>query len=745
MPILRRAALHLGVLGTYAILALLLTYPMARHPRSTIPIAHQIPHWVPGDGDPWQALWGFWFLGHSLATEGRLPLTTDLLFYPLGTDTSYVVLVLIPALIALPLMAVVGLVATYNLLMVGALALAGYGTFLLVRRICRDVGPAFVGGLVFAFAPYHMAHSLEHVFLLTSTPWIPLYVLFLIRTLDDGGLGNTAGAALWLTLTTLCNPYYAIALAFFTALLVAARLIADTWPGARWRVLRRLLGIIVICLVPLGPWAIFVRRRLVGDAVLAPTFNDVNQWNADLLAFFVPSPLHPFWGALSAPIYERFTGNLFEQTVFLGYVALAVAGLAFAGSRREARFWATAAAVFAVLCLGPLLHVGGRWMFERDGVPITFPLPAMLLQVLPLTSGLRVLSRFQVMVTLSLAVLVGLGLVAVGERLAPGRWRPALAGGITGVFALMILVEYLSVPLPVLPTKIPSVFSAMRAEVGAGGSLLDVPLDWRIAKYQYYQTAHQKPLTLGFVPRPASSLVRQIDGIPFLDFFQRPQRLDPTLAAGWERRAALRVIDLLDLDTIVIHGEYLEKTLAERVGQVIVEHFPVAQVVEEGRQRVIRLSRDHDRLAVWTPDAYDFDFGPSVPRFFVARGWWPSERAGSVGMAWSLGRESTLGLFLPEAWSMTMELRLLPFSFPSAPSQGMTVAVNGRDLGEIDLGRDAAWRTYSLSIPASAVKPGTNVVRFTYRYTAAPRDTIPPSPDSREIAVAFSRITLKRN
>lgn len=745
MPILRRAALHVGVFGAYVLLALALTYPVVLHPRSTIPIAHQIPHWAPGDGDPWQALWGFWFLGHSLATEGRLPLTTELLFYPLGTDTGYISLVLIPGLIALPLMAVAGLVATYNLLMVGALALAGYGAFLLVRRICRSAGPAFVGGLVFAFSPYHMAHSLEHVFLLTSTSWVPLYVLFLIRTLDDGRVSNTIGSGVWLTLTAVTNPYYAVALGFFTVLLVAARLVGDARASSRWRLLRRLLGIFAIGLVPLVPWAIFVKRRLVGDAVLAPTLNDVNQWNADLLAYLVPSPLHPWWGALSAPIYERFTGNLFEQTVFLGYVALAVAGLAFAGARREARFWATAAAVFAVLSLGPLLHVGGRWMFERDGVPLTFPLPAMLLHVLPLTSGLRVLSRFHVMVTLSLAVLVGLGVTVIGERLAPGRWRPALAGGITGGLALMILLEYLSVPLPVLPTKIPSVFGAMRAEAGPGGSLLDVPLDWRIAKYQYYQTAHAKPLILGFVPRPAPSLIRQIDGVPFLDFFQRPDRRDPALAAGWDRRAALRVIDLLDLDTIVIHGEYLGTATAGRAEQVVIEHFPVAQVVEEERMRVIRLSRDHDRLALWTADAYDFDFGPSVPRFFIARGWWPAERAGSVGMAWSHGRESTLGFFLPEAWAMTMELRLLPFSFPSAPSQRMTVAMNGRALGEIELARDMHWRTYAVSVPATAVKPGTNVVRFTYRYSAAPRDTLPGSPDTRELAVAFSRITFKRN
>jgi hypothetical protein len=73
----------------------------------------------------------------------------------------------------------------------------------------------------------------------------------------------------------------------------------------------------------------------------------------------------------------------------------------------------------------------------------------------------------------------------------------------------------------------------------------------------------------------------------------------------------------------------------------------------------------------------------------------------------------------------------------------MTVAMNGRVLGEIELVSDGGWRTYALNVPATAVKPGINETRFTYRYSGVPREILPPSPDSREIAVAFSRITFR--
>lgn len=732
----------MGVLGAYVLLALALTYPVFLHPRSTIPIAHQIPDWVPGDGDPWQALWGFWFLKDSLATRGRIPFVTDLLFYPLGTDVSYVAFVLLPALIAVPLIAVAGLVAAYNVLIVAALALAGYGAFLLIRRISGHGGPAFVGGLVFAFSPYHLAHSLEHVFLLASGLWVPLYVLFLIRTFDEGGTGNTVAAALFMSLTVGSNLYYAMSLALFTALLVATRVIASRGASERWRVLRRSMGLLLVCVVFLAPWAIFIKRRLGGEAILAPSFPDVNQWAADVLAFLVPSPLHPLWGALAAPIYERFTGNLFEQTVYLGYVALALAGFAFTDRRREARFWVLVAVVFTVFSLGPLLHVGGRWMFNIDGVPITIPLPALVLRFLPVTSGLRVLSRFHVMVMLALAVLVGLGVAALVRR-ATSRARPVLVIGGTALLGLAILLEFLSVPLPVLSTRIPTIFKVMGAEAGPRGSLLDVPLDWRIAKYQYFQTAHRKPLIFGFVPRPATELVRQIEGVPFLGFFQKPDGQVPEILPDRDRQAAVRVMDLLGLDTIVIHGRYLDTAATERVRAVVLEHFPVAEIVEEDQLIVMRLRRDHDRLASWPAGAYEFDFGLGAPRFFLARGWWPAERAGSVGMAWSLGRESTLGFFLAEGGAMTMDLRLFPFSFPSAPPQRMTVDVNGHALGRLELTPE--WRTYSVNVPNTAAKAGINTVRFTYAYAAAPKNIFPGNPDAREIAVAFSRVTLRRN
>jgi hypothetical protein len=739
---MRRAAFHAGILGTYAVLALLLTYPVAIRPHSAIAIAHQIPGWRPGDGDPWQALWAMWMVAESLFTTGRVRLSTDLVFYPLGVDIWYVSSVL-PA--ALPMLLVIrwaGVVLAYNLLIVGSLASAAYATFLLVRRITRHTGAAFAGGLVFAFSPYQMAHAVEHVFLMVSGVLVPVYVLWLFRALDRGGGWNIVGAALVFTVTTIANFYYAAFLALFTLLLFAARLGGADTRDARLRSVRRSAGLLMAGVALLGPYLAFVASRAARDIEPRPSFAETNQWSADILAFFVPSPTHPWWGGWTAPLYGHFTGTYFEQTVYLGWVSIVLAGLALAW-RHEARFWLLAGIAFGTLALGPLLHVAGRWTFDVGDVPITVPLPAILLYFVPGLSALKVMSRSAAIVMLAVAVLAGLGVAALDDRLPRRRPRRAMVSLVAIVSGLAILVDYLSVPLPVQSTRLPRVLQAMGAETGPRRSLLDVPLDWRVAKYEYYQTAHRKPLLVGLLPRPTPAVYLQHDGIPFMSLFQEPTRPEAWRTEQWDRRAALRLIDLFNLDTIVIHGEYLDRSTVERVRAVVMEYFPVDRVVEDNDLTAIRLRRDHDPMTAWTADAYDFAFAPGRPRFFIGKGWWPPEPATPTGFAWSMGRESTLAFYLPRTSPMTMDLDMSAPPVPGLPPQGVRIVFNEQDLGRIELDRQWSWRSYSIRVPAAAARPGLNVVRFLYDHTVVPRDVIANSRDARKIGVAFRRILLR--
>lgn len=725
------------------ILALALTYPVAPRLASHVPIAHQIPGWMPGDGDPWQSLWGIWFIARSILTDGRLPLHTNDLFYPLGVDLSVVMLVLLPLLLAVPLVAVLGPVITYNAMIIGALALAGYATFLLATRVVGNRGAAFVAGLIFAFSPYQMVHALEHLFLIVSAVWVPLYVLFLLRALDEGGAGNAALAALWMACTVFSNPYYAIFLGVFTALLAADRLWRAVGIRSRLKLAGRLLAVSVLAALPVAPVAGFLLRRPSVDMTLATPLADVNAWSADLTAFLIPSPLHPVWGYLVEPVYRHFAGNLFEQTVYAGLVALLLAGVAVVKAPRRAAVWAISALVFFILALGPFLHVLGSDAFSVNGHVVSVPLPGWFLHRVPVLNAVRVASRFDSMLMLCVAVLAAQGLAWLAARLArrsPGARRERT---LMGLAALAVVVDFISVPLPVLDARPPAAYAALAGTPRPVGSLLDVPLDWRIARYQYLQTAHHQRLIMGFVPRPMYALVHQVDLVPFMSLFLDPTRSTERPEGAATREDALRLVDLLDLNALVIHRAYLPGGAADRVVAFVAATFPVERVIEDSALVVFLLRRAHDSRALWkTPGAYRLDFGPRGQGFFLTKGWWAGEMSGDdVSFAWSAGSESTLGFYLPEAWPMTLELTAMPFDAPSLPGQTIAVHVNGRRVGELALQR--GWRSYRLALPATALRSGINTIRFVYGVATSPAEAIVGSADPRVLAVAFDRLELR--
>ena len=188
---------HLLVLLGYVVLTVLLTWP----------VAAKLFTEIPGGGDAWHNVWNLWWVKHAVVSGQWNVYHTDLLYFPEGVNLYFHTLALTAGIMALPLQLVgFNLLASYNLVMLSSFVLAGYGTFLLCHYLLRitnyelrirdggnskfkiqnskfTIGAAFVGGIVFAFAPYHMAHMFGHLNL-TMVQWIPFYVLLLLKAVD---------------------------------------------------------------------------------------------------------------------------------------------------------------------------------------------------------------------------------------------------------------------------------------------------------------------------------------------------------------------------------------------------------------------------------------------------------------------------------------------------------------------------------------------------------------------------------
>jgi hypothetical protein len=223
------------VLLAYTLLTGLMTWPLGTNLTSAIP----------GDSfDGWQNYWNLWWIKTALVDSLRSPFVTDLLYYPTGVNLYFHTLNPFNGLLTLPVQLSAGLIPAYHAVVFFSWVMGGYGVYLLTgwilagrylllstdRQLPNLQSPisiqlsAFLAGLIFTFSPFHMAHLLGHMQVM-SLQWIPFYVLYLLRTMEHSRRGqawlrSALMAGLFLTLTGLCDWYFVLYLFLFTGLVI---------------------------------------------------------------------------------------------------------------------------------------------------------------------------------------------------------------------------------------------------------------------------------------------------------------------------------------------------------------------------------------------------------------------------------------------------------------------------------------------------------------------------------------------
>ena len=176
----RRGSAVLAPAG-FLLLTVVLTYPLVTRFASAIP----------GDGfDGWQNYWNLWWVKVALLREHAQPFFTDLLDHPTGVGLLFHTLNPFNGLLTLPVQLAWGLLPAYNSVVLFSFAVGGFGAYLLARQVLgpgRGRLPAFAAGVIFTFSPFHIAHLLGHMQVI-SLEWIPFYALYLVRIV--GGAQN---------------------------------------------------------------------------------------------------------------------------------------------------------------------------------------------------------------------------------------------------------------------------------------------------------------------------------------------------------------------------------------------------------------------------------------------------------------------------------------------------------------------------------------------------------------------------
>ena len=409
----------------------------------TWPIVTSLGDHVPAYGDPvdsaWRLGWGQYQLLHD-----PLHLFDANIFYPYARSYLFDELLIGIALITLPLrLFTANPVAIYNLAMLSTFVLSALAMYALARRLRCPPVAAFVAGLIYAFAPLHMAH-LTHLGLL-SGQYFPLAILLLDRLFDRSS--ELSSRTRWrdaillavvLALQALSAQYYAFYLIFVVGGFVALRVVQEGArrqfpPPGTWA---RLLVAGVLAALAVAPF--FLGYRTVqGDYTVERSISQNAFYSANLASFFTADGQNLLWGTISAPLrdFGRYT---FERNIFPGLAALILAAVGLVVGRRRplAQYLFLLGLGAAILALGPNLYVTA----DNKSILFTRMPYGFLYYHLPGFDSMRVPARFGILFALSVAGLAALGLTWLLGRAA--AWRPARPrlGGRIAATALAILV-----------------------------------------------------------------------------------------------------------------------------------------------------------------------------------------------------------------------------------------------------------------------------------------------------------------
>jgi hypothetical protein len=710
-----------GALASYALLALALTWPLAR----------QLGTAIPGDSfDGWQNVWNLWWMREAWLVQHSSAYFTSLLHAPTGVDLRFQTMAPFNGLATLPIQLTAGLLPAYNVAVLLSFVLGGYGAYLLalyaLRRACHVPGvrcqvssftcqaSAFLAGVVFAFSPYHFAHTLGHLQLI-ALQWIPFYVLYLLRGLDRharcplpaarSSIPDALKAGLFLLLVGLVDWYYVMYCLLFTGFALAVYLVQRqlTWRGVG--VAAGAVAVFGLALSPLLLPMVQAARSWSGSSLLRG-FEETRILSADLLAFVTPQVFHPLWGGWALARSARFTATPSEYTVFAGFTVLVLCGIALMATRirsqksdffRKSRtsprrtsstfpaLYLLSAAFFALLALGPVLKINGQTALLPGGGEI--PLPYRLLyEFVPFVKLSRSVSRMDVMVMLFLGVGAAFGVVALarfveGKEGKEEKKGKGLAWMVPTAAIALVLFEFWPAPYPVSPPDTPAWYATL-AEDPTEGAVLNLPANYERPWYLLYQTMHDKPLATGYVTRDDPNVLRERAPVLSHFWFLGPDIHTHNFDLG---RQGIQVLhDRLGVRWVVL-DRYKMPGGSERE---VTDAY--AQSIFAGQTPLF----EDERITVYAvPEP-----ATRGPYLILAPGWQPrqSDEAGQVWRELPAGEPAGLELVNPDSQPLALEI--------SAAGNGTLRLMDeaGRELGAWHLaGEGSALRLDPVALPPS--------------------------------------------
>jgi hypothetical protein len=450
--------------------------------------------------DNLQDLWNTWYSQKVIASDLAGFHFTRSINYPEGSSlvyhsfsyTNLFLIFLIRTLLDLSIDINV-LIGLNNFMIFLSFFLAALGTFYLAKYFTDNFLTALIAGFIFSFSPFHVAHSLHHMHIAT-VQYIPFFVLCFLKYMKENRSLQFMGVVLFFALSALSSFYYLvynilfITFYYLYSVSVSKKIfIKDVLVRSGW-----ILCCGFLILAPF--WLPMFLEGMRNENAYAPGHN---TFVADVFGLIVFHPYH-LLATYVTPIHNRFSGNPWEMSVYLGMANVAlliwsiITGKAF--KLRGYTFCLGGIAFFMLFAVGSSLHILGK--------TFDFPLlPTALAQYIPFLRNVRTPSRAIVYVYLFLALATGLTIKNLFyEREWNGSYR--LRSVILAALSAFIFFDFYPANLDSTKVSCPPAYGKIRDDPSLTSGVLDLPMTYIAGNYYMaYQICHEKPIVHATISR----------------------------------------------------------------------------------------------------------------------------------------------------------------------------------------------------------------------------------------------------
>ncbi len=202
------------------------------------------------NGDAGVYVWNLWVFRHEIVANHRLPfLTSEILALGPPVPLALHNYTTFANILAFPLIPLLGVLRTFNVLVLASGVMSGYAMYFYARMRTGDAVAAWMGGLLFGFSPFMSARAAEHFSLTLAAP-LPIFGWLTYRIFSQPSMGLACAAGATVAWAFLCDVYYAVYCLLWMGFMACYTMVTvETRPAEVGRVWpRALVDLAIVCL-----------------------------------------------------------------------------------------------------------------------------------------------------------------------------------------------------------------------------------------------------------------------------------------------------------------------------------------------------------------------------------------------------------------------------------------------------------------------------------------------------------------